>query len=344
MTTWRPLLLLAALGAGLLPRPAVAGASPLDPYRPPTNESATIRIWGDRHLDGLARAWAAGYQAAHPGTAFVFNLVGNGSAMPALYLGQADVALFGRDLIVTDVDGFAHVRKYAPLRVELGTSSLATRGEAPALVLAVRRDNPLRKLTLQQVDAIFSSQRRLQAPAAILTWGQLGLAGDWADQPIHLYADDTESVTALFFQRVALGDSHRMNWAHFTEFSDRRNEGGTVVTAAEQSAAALQADPYGLAVTDASHLAPDLEPLALAAEPGGTYYAPTLENVISRRYPLARPIFACVDRPPDKSLNPLVRDFLDFVLSPEGQGLIEHSGGYLALTAPAALHEASKLK
>ncbi len=344
MRPWHTLFLLAALGAGLTPGLAAAAAPPLDPYRPPANESATVRIWGDRHLDGLARAWAAGYQATHPGTEFAFKLLGNGTAMPALYLGQADVALFGRDLIVTDTDGFAHVRKYTPLRVELATGALAAPGEATALVLAVRRDNPLRELTLQQVDAIFSSQRRLHAPAAIRTWGQLGLTGDWADRPIQLYADDTESVTALFFQRVALGDSHRMNWEHFAEFSDRRNADGTVLTAAEQSAAALQSDQFGLAVTDASHITPDLKALALAAEPGGPYFAPTVGNVVSRSYPLARPVFACVDRLPGGPLNPRVRDFLLYVLSPEGQGIIERSGGYLPLTGPAALHETGKLR
>lgn len=344
MNPSRPLLLLVALGASLAPRPAGAGAEPLNPYHPPANESATIRIWGDRHLDGLSRAWAAGYQAAHPGTAFAFQLLGNGTAMPALYLGQADVALFGRDLIVTDVDGFAHVRKYDPLRIELATGGLATPGEAPALVLAVRRDNPLRELTLQQVDAIFSSQRRLGAPAAIRTWGQLGLTGEWADRPIRLYADDTQSMTALFFQRVALGDSRRMNWEHFTEFSDRRYPEGRVVTAAEQSAAALQSDQFGLAVTKASCLTPDLTALALGVGPGGTYYAPTLGNVASRSYPLARPIFACVDQPPGRPLDPRVRDFLRFLLSPEGQGIIERSSGYLSLAAPAALKEADKLR
>jgi phosphate transport system substrate-binding protein len=331
---------LVALGAGHAPRPACAAAEPLDPYRPPANTSATVRIWGDRHLGALSRAWAAGYQAAHPGTAFEFHLLGNGTAMPALYLGLADVALFGRDLIVTDIDGFAHVRKYNPLRIELATGSLAATGEAPALVLAVRGDNPLRELTLQQVDAIFSSQRNLGAPAAIRTWGQLGLAGDWSDRPIRLYADDTQSMTAQFLQRAALGDSRRMNWEHFTEFSDRRDPDGTVVTAAAQCAAALRTDKFGLAVTTVGCLAPDLKALALGAGPGEPCYAPSPENVASRSYPLARPIFACVDQPP----NPRVRDFLRFVLSPEGQGIIERSGGYLALTVTAASKEADKLR
>ena len=344
MKPWRPLVMLVALGAGFAPGPAVGGAEPLDPYRPPANESTTIRLWGDRHLAGLARAWAAGYQASQPGANFTFHLLGNGTAMPALYLGLADVALFGRDLIVTDSDGFAHVRKYSPLRVELATGSLATPGEAPALVLAVRSDNPLRELTLQQVDAIFSSQRRLGSTTEIRTWGQLGLTGEWAGRPIHLHADDTESMAALFFQRVALGGSRRMNWEHFAEYSDRREPDGTVITAAEHTAAALRADGSGLAVTNASYLTPDLKALSLAEGPAGTFYAPVVENVASRRYPLARPVFACIDQPPGQPINPSVRDFLRYVLSPDGQAIIERSSGYLALTSAAAGREASKLR
>ena len=274
---------------------------------------------------------------------FQIKLLGNGTAMPALYLGLADVVFFGRDTIVTDNDGFAHVLKYNPLRLELGTGSLATPSAAAALALLVHRDNPLAQLTLAQVDAIFSSQRRRGAPAAIRTWGDLGLTGEWAEQPIHLYADDTQSVTALFFQRVALGNSRRMNWEHFTEFQDRRTPDGVVVTAAEQSAAALQADRYGLAVSTLHYLTAGLKPLAVAERAGETFVLPTADTLTARTYPLARPIFACANQRPGQPLEPKVRDFLRYVVGSPGQQALVQEGSYLPLATEIARDQRQKL-
>ena len=333
--------ILALVSAGRLP---AAEAQSLAPYSPPENHTSVIRIWGDRHMAGLAQAWADDYHARHPEISFELKLLGNGTAMPALYLGLADLGFFGRDLIVTDKDGFNHVMKYDPLRVELGTGSLAAAGHATALALLVHRDNPLAQLTLAQVDAIFSSARRRGAPGAIHTWGQLGLTGEWADQPIHLYADDTQSMTALFFQRVALGDSRRMNWEHFTEFQDIRRADGIVIDAAQQSAAALRADRYGLAVSNLHYLTADMKPLALAEGVGEPGVLPSPDTLISRRYPLARPIFACANQRPGRLLDEKVRDFLSYVVSSPGQQVLAHQGDYLPLTEAAAADQRGKIK
>ena len=344
MSPRRTFSLLLAGSLALAVRLAAEEAKPLAPYGPPENHTAILRLWGDRHLAGLAQAWADGYHALHPEISFEIKLLGNGTAMPALYLGLADVALFGRDPIVTDNDGFAHVLKYNPLRLELATGSLATPGAAPALALLVHRDNPLSQLTLTQVDAIFSSQRRRGATAAIRTWGQLGLTGEWADQPIHLYADDTQSMTALFFQRVVLGNSRRMNWEHFTELQDIRKPDGSVVTAAEQCAVALQADRYGLAVSTIRYATAGLKPLALAERVGEPFVLPTRETLTVRSYPLARPIFACVNQRPGQPLDPKLRDFLRYVLGREGRQVLARQDAYLPLSDGIAAEQLGRLK
>ena len=319
-------------------------ASPLAPYAPPENSTSTLRIWGDRHMERVTQAWARAYRRTHPETHFEIKLLGNGTGMPALYLGMADLAFFGRDTIVTDNDGFAHVRKYAPLKVELGTGSLGAPGRATALVLFVHRDNPLEHLTLAQVDAIFSSRRRRGASEPILTWGQLGLTGEWANRAINLYGDDTESMSGLFFQHAALGDSRMMNWEHFTEFKDVRRADGSVLDAAAQSMAALRKDRCGLAISNLHYVNADAKPISLSVNDGSVYFAANRKNLESRNYPLTRTIFACVDPRPGKSLDPKVRDFLRYVLSAEGQETMARDGEYLPLTAAMAQAELKKLE
>jgi phosphate transport system substrate-binding protein len=78
------------------------------------------------------------------------------------------------------------------------------RGAIDALGVFVHRDNPIECLSLQQVDAIFSSTRSGGADAAITTWGQLGLTGEWANRPIAMYGRNSASGTYGYFREVAL--------------------------------------------------------------------------------------------------------------------------------------------
>ena len=317
---------------------------PLAPFQPPPNRTPVVRLWGDRFMSALARRWAEGFQAAHPEFSVEINLLGDGTGMPALFTGFADVALFGRDLITTDVDGFAHVLNYPHLAIELGTGSLDEPGKSPALVVFVHRDNPIASLTLAQLDAIFGAERRRGAPAAIRTWGQLGLTGEWRDRPINLYGDDTHTGTSLFFQRVVMKDSRKFNWAQFTEFKDIHRLDGTTNTSAAQSLAALRADRFGLAIANLHDAVGEVKPLALAETVGGPFYAPTRENCIERAYPLARPILACVNRPPGQPLDPKLRAFLRYVLSPDGQRDFVREGAFLPLPERLAGEQLKKIK
>ncbi|HKB90317.1 MAG TPA: substrate-binding domain-containing protein [Opitutaceae bacterium] len=316
---------------------------PLAPFHPPSNNTQTLRIWGNRHMAGLAHEWAKGFQTLHPGIAFDIKLLGNGTGMSALYTGVADLALFGRDTIVTDNDGFAHVLNYKPLRIELGTGSLDAPGKSSALVIFVHRDNPIVRLTLSQLDAVFGCERRRGAPSVLRTWGDLGLTGEWANQPIHLYGDDTQSASGLFFQHAVLNDSRKMNWECFTEFKDIKQSDGTVLVAAQQSAGALQMDRYGLAVSNLHFASPGVKVVALAANQGETFLIPTKETLIARNYPLARAIFACANQPPGQQLDPKVQEFLRYILSSAGQQDIEREGSYLPLSAVGIREQLAKL-
>jgi phosphate transport system substrate-binding protein len=334
------LVVLSGFGTALLAQEA----EPLAPYSPQQNISHTIRIWGDRHMQDLARVWADGFKKNNPGVDFDIHLLGNGTAMPALYLGLADVVVLSRDTIVTDVDGFAHVRNYSPLRIEFGTGSVATPGMAPALALLVSRENPLSRLSLGQVDSIFSSLRLRGGKAAILTWGQLGLSGEWADKPIDLYGDDTQSPSGYFFERVVLVDSRRMNWENYTEFKDIINPDGSIVEGAAQSARALEKDKYGLAISTTQYANGHLKAIALSSIDGGPFIEPTQDGIESRRYPLARPLLAIADKPPGRPLLPKVKAFLTYILSSEGQAAIASTGSYLPLPTDTAAKEAKKVE
>jgi len=332
--------LLAAAGAPL----RAADPGPLPPFRPPINPTNILRLWGNPCFAVLAENWEQGFRALQTEILFETKLLGSGTAMPALYTGLADIALFGRDTNTTDNDGFAHVLDYKHTVIELATGSVDAPGKSPALVVFVHRDNPLARLTLAQLDAIFGPELRRGAPAVIRSWGQLGLEGKWRDAPIHLYADDTRSGTGQFFQRVVLAGSSKRNWERFTEFKATRNLIGSTDEDGRQITDALRDDPFGLAVSTLRYANAATRPLALGAGEAGPFFAPTRETIGARNYPLARPIFAAINRRPGQPLDPKVRDFLRYVLDPAGQRDIAREGDYLPLPDELRRSELKKLE
>ena len=343
-----------ACGTQALPGPlrflgllfVVAVASALPPPIDPPESAAILRIAGNAELRPLLDRWQAAFQKTHPSVRFEVPLAGSDVAMAALTTRRADVALLGREATAPEVKAFEWIYRYRPAPIEIATGSLGVPGRSPALVVFVHRDNPLAQLTLAQLDAAFGNERLRGASVAIRTWGALGLSGEWRDRPIHLYAPDTEEGTGRFFRSAVLNDSRLLAWENLREFSDAKTNAKTSATthdAAEKILAALAADPLGLAVAGAAPNDPRVKSLALAASAAGPFIAATREHIITRDYPLARPIFAAVNRPPGRPLDPKVRDFLRYILSPAGQREIEREGGYLPLSAALLREQLKKL-
>jgi len=317
---------------------AQAGA----PYQAGQPITGTIRIWGDDNMSGVTSAWEKGFQKFHPQVNFETKLMGTATAMPGIYTGVADLALIGRETNTTDNDGFLHVLQYRPLRFELMTGSLDRPGKSYALAIFVHKDNPLSKLTLAQLDAVFGCEHR-RGLDNIRTWGQLGLAGEWKNKPINLYSYDAETGTGLFFLHAVLADSRKMNWETLKEFKDIKNPDGSTYESGQQIIDALRKDRFGLAVSSVRYANAEVKALPLAAHDSGPYLLATRENLISRKYPLTRVTYAFVNQLPDKPIDPKVREFLRYVFSREGQEDIARDHGYLPLSQEAILGQLKKL-
>jgi phosphate transport system substrate-binding protein len=339
MKTFIRLLLPLVVTASLVG--AAAESSPNAQPVPPVTD--VLRIWGNPEMSALVARWSAGFRLQHPGVRVESHLTGSDTGMAALYTGKADLALLGRTPTLSEIQAFEWIFRYKPAQVEIMTGSLDRAGKSPALVLFVHRDNPLARLTLAQLDAIFGTEHRL-APANIRTWGQLGLTGEWADQPIKLYAPDAMSGTGRFFRHVVLNDSRMMNWAQLTEFNDSAIPREATHDAGRQIMAALTQDRYGLAVASLGFTNGRVKPVALAATDGAAAVAATRESVAKRQYPLTREVVACYNRKPDTPADPLVREFLRYILSREGQQAVTPDDGYLPLTAALTTEQLKKLE
>lgn len=310
-------------------------------YQSKETVSGTIRIWGDDRMETLMSYWQEGFRKFHPDVRFETKLMGTGTGMAGLYTGVADLALMGRDSTSSEIMAFEWVFRYKPLGIEVATGSLDVPGKTFAVTVFVHKDNPLSKLTLAQIDAIFGSEH-LRGPRNIRTWGELGLTGDWKDKPIHPYGYDVETGTGWFFRQTVFRGSDKWN-CDVKEFADAKRSDGAFIDAGGRILEALAQDRYGIAYSNLGFMNPQVKPIAVASADGAPFYEATKDNLTQRQYALTRAASIYVNRTPGKKLDSKVQEFLRYILSKEGQQEVVREGDFLPLIEEIIRVQLSKM-
>jgi len=285
----------------------------LPDYRPVRGVSGTIKSVGSDTMNNLMALWGEGFKKVYPNVRIEVEGKGSATAPPALIAGTSNFGPMSREMKASEVDGFEKRDGYAPTELPVAIDMLA---------VYVNKDCPLELLTLPQVDAIFSKTRRGGLDRALRTWGELGLDGDWASQPISLYGRNSASGTYGFFKKVALfhGD--------YLETVKEQPGSSTVVQA-------VASDRFGIGYSGIGYRTTDVKALGLATSLGAEGVAPTPDNAYSGRYPLTRFLYVYVNRAPHRPLDPLRREFVRYVFSKQGQEDVVKDG-YLPLRAEMA--------
>src|SRR5260221_1650604 len=312
------------------------------PYQSVQATDGVIRIWGDDQMDAVMKRWQTGFQKLHPKVRFETNLLGTGTGMAGLYSGIADLALLGRDATASEVMAFEWVFRYKPLGVEVATGSLDVPGKTFAIGIFVNKENPVSKLTLTQLDAIFGSEHRRGA-RNIRTWGDLGLTGEWKDKPINLYGYDTETNTGSLFKRAVFNGSDKWN-CDLREFADVQKPNTSSVDSGQWILDVLAHDRYGIAYANLRDLNRQVKPVAISLTDDGPFYEATKENLIERTYPLTRGVSIYVNRAPGQPLDPKVKVFLRYILSQEGQRELARDRDFMRLSDTTVREQRSKLE
>lgn len=298
----------------------------LVPYSP------TPGLTIDRHfkagssdvLPSLVEAWVAGFRRHFPGFSLELArpLAGSIGARE-LIAGRLDLVFVSRELKPTDISDFRASYGHDPFSVPVSGGSYRHFGFLDALAFMVHPDNPIERLSLQQLDAILSTTRH-RGGAAIRTWGDLGLSGEWADRPINVYGiRPWNGIEEFVRQRVMSVDGRRGEWREDMHFDP------TFFPIARR----VSADPSGLGYTGMSVVDSAVKVVQVGTEDGSAYVAPTYEAVASAEYPLSRLIYLNTDRPPGQPLDPGLHEFLRFILSADGQAVVARHAIFLPLRA-----------
>lgn len=319
-----------------------AALTELPAYRPVARATGTIVTWGDPAFGRTMEGWADGFRSFQPEVRFETFLRGTSTAVGALYTGVAQLGLFGREIRRLERTSWKRMFPYQPAEFTIATGSYDEFAKTVAVAVLVNAGNPLTGVTLQQLDAIYSRDRRRGAPEPIRRWGQLGLGGEWADRPITIFGLDEDTGTANHLQSRLLLDGR---WAVDVELppgAPTEMYAGSGGHAADALVQALLADCNGIGFGGFRNLAPGLKALSVADD-GGRYVQGARQTVASREYPLSRSVYAVANKPPDAAWDPKIREFMSFVLSREGQQVVAADGGYLPLVAGIVETERAKL-
>jgi phosphate transport system substrate-binding protein len=301
------LVLLVARPVLAADQPTVAPAA--EPYAKADGLSGSLTIVGSDTLNNLMTLWAESFRKLYPAVAIRLEAKKTGAVSPALADGTAHLVHLSRLMDDGEVAKFQAKHGYRPTPYAVAVD---------ALVVYVHKDNQLEGLTLDQVRAVFS-----KSPASsydrVASWGQLYVGGEWENAPLRLYGRDAASGTTEFFKEHALA----------------RNELRDDVRLFTESAALIKAlgeDRFGIGYSGLAAIGPDVRPVPLAADEFSPYVEPTFDNVKNRRYPLRRYLYVYVDQEPRKILRgkkplpPVVREFLRYVYSQDGQAFVTKDG------------------
>jgi phosphate transport system substrate-binding protein len=298
--------------------PALAETISVDPalkgYEKTEGVSGNLNSIGSDTLNNLMTFWGEGFRKQYPNVNIQIEGKGSSTAPPALIEGTAQIGPMSREMKKSEIEAFEAKFGYKPLAIGVALDSLA---------VFVNKDNPLEQLSLTQVDAIFSTNRKSGAAEEISTWGQVGLTGEWSGKPMSLYGRNSASGTYGYFKENALAKG---------DFKD---------TVKEQPGSAsvvlsITEDKAGIGYSGIGYKTSGVKALALAKKDGEKAYEASYENVLESKYPLGRMLYLYVAKQPNQPLPKMVEEFLKYALSKEGQEVVVKDG-YLPL--PAALAE-----
>jgi phosphate transport system substrate-binding protein len=312
-----------ALVALAVATPAAAGPVAVDAripaYSKTSGISGNLNSVGSDTLNNLMTYWSEGFRREYPNVRIQIEGKGSSTAPPALIAGTSQLGPMSREMKSTELDAFEAKFGYPPTRIRVAVDALA---------VYLNKDNPVDKMTFKQVDGIFSATRRCGGPE-LTTWGQLGLTGAWASKPIRLYGRNSASGTYGYFKEIALCEGDYKN------------------TVKEQpgSASVVQGvteDLYGIGYSGIGYKTSGVKAIALARKEGDPYGTVDPADVYSGKYPLARFLYIYVNKPPNSPTDPLVREFIRYVLSQNGQETVV-KGGYLPIGLEIVNQELPKL-
>jgi phosphate transport system substrate-binding protein len=314
-----------ALGVCLAAATLGAQALRVDPtltaYARVSGVSGALNSVGSDTMNNMMTLWAETFRRFYPSVKVQVEGKGSSTAPPALIAGSSQFGPMSRPMRATEIDQFEARYGYKP--TELKTSY-------DALAVYVHKDNPIEKLTLAQVEAIFGKSRRRGYARNVTTWGQLGLTGDWANRPISLYGRNSASGTYGFFKE------HVLKNGDYKDTVKEQPGSASVVQGVTE-------DRFGIGYSGIGYRTSGVKLVPLSDTDKSPVSNGSYEDVQSGKYPLWRFLYLYVNKAPNRPIEPIVGEFVTLIYSKEGQEAVVKDG-YMPLPSSIAQAELAKIR
>ena len=311
---------LALSGTALVGAQAIAGVAGLSSYERMSGIAGNLSSVGSDTLNNLMTYWSEGFAKIYPSVHVQVEGKGSATAPPALIAGTSQLGPMSRPMKSSEIDAFEKTYGYKPTAISVALD---------ALVVYVNKDNPIQHLNIAQVDAIFSGTRSCGGSTDVVNWAQLGLGGEWS-HPISLYGRNSASGTYAYFKERALckGDY---------KSSVKEQPGSATVVEGVSN------DRYAIGYSGMGYKTAGVRIVPLSGLGSATVYEATQDNVYAGTYPISRYLYIYINRAPGQPVDPLVKQFLLYVISEEGQQAVVKDG-FAPLVKEIAQTEMKKLE
>ncbi len=291
----------------------------LMPYKRVSGISGNLSSVGSDTLANLMTYWAEEFKRRYPNVNIQIQTAGSSTAPTALVEATAQIGPMSRMMKTKEVEAFEQEYGYKPTAIKVAVDALA---------VFVHEDNPLKGINFEQLDAIYSRTLRCGGLEPINQWGQLGLTGSWQNRGIQLFGRNSVSGTYGYFKKRALcrGD--------FRNNVNEQPGSASVVQSVSTSLNAIGYSGIGYKTTG-------IKAIPVARE-RDDYVEATIENSVNGRYPLSRFLYVYVNKHPNKPLAPMEGEFLRFILSSDGQKIVQKDG-YIPLPVAVVEQNLAKL-
>lgn len=297
----------AILGASLCTSVAVAAVSVdknIPEYKPTSGISGNFSSVGSDTLANLMTLWAESFKRFYPNVNIQIQAAGSSTAPPALTEATANVGPMSRKMKDKEIAAFEDRYGYKPMAIPVAIDALA---------VYVNKDNPIKGMSIADVDAIFSSTRKCGGSKDVTRWGDLGLTGAWAGRDIQIFGRNSVSGTYGYFKKVALCKGDYKNGVNEQPGS------ASVVQAVTSSMNAIGYSGIGYKTSG-------VRAVPLSKKADGKYVEASAENAVTGAYPLSRFLYVYVNKHPNKPLSPIDKEFIKLVLSQQGQEVVIKDG------------------
>jgi phosphate transport system substrate-binding protein len=278
-------------------------------YQKASGIAGNLSSVGSDTLANLMTLWAEEFSRQYPTVNVQIQAAGSSTAPPALTEGTSNLGPMSREMKDDELEAFEDKYGYKPTAVPVAIDALA---------VMVNKDNPIKGLTIPQVDAIFSSTLNCGYANDIETWGDAGVSV-WGSKSIQLYGRNSVSGTYGYFKENALCKG---------DFKSNVNEQPGSASVVQS----VTTSKNGIGYSGMGYTTSGVRMVPLAKKEGQPFIEPTPANATSGTYPLTRYLYVYVNKKPNAPLPPLESEFMKMVLSKAGQEVVIKDG-YIPLPA-----------